>query len=94
MSAFSLLVDKYEAEIGAPTDGRSDKKARTEEMPERYAELRLMLSDIDGMLGTLRDKSEAHRLMVDSYFAARRIGGHPGENGEDEPPTPPTPPTP
>ena len=93
VSAFTPLVEKYRQELGAPTDARADKKAMTAEMPQRYAELRTMLTDIDGMMSTLRDKSEAHRLMVDSYFAARRIGGHPGED-EENGATPPAPPTP
>ena len=59
-----------------------------------------MLGDIDGMTATLHDKSEAHRLIVAGYLAARRMGGHPGDSGdsgdsgEDENPTTPNPPAP
>lgn len=95
VTALGARVATYEAEMGRPSDARSDKKAMTAQLRPRYAELRALLADIDGLMPMLRDRSEAHTLFVDSYFNARRIGGHAGEedeggNGNTPPPKPPT----
>lgn len=94
VTAYSQLVDAYDQQIGAPTDARSDRKSMTSQLRGRYAELREMLTDIDGMMETLRPKSDAHNLFVEGYVAARRIGGYSANGGDEEPSTPPAPPTP
>jgi hypothetical protein len=86
-------VTKYGELIGVPTDKRSDKKTITAQLRGRYAALRGLLVDIDGMMHTVRAGGDAQEAMVAGYFDNRRIGGHPGD-GEDPEPTTPTPPSP
>lgn len=65
VTALGARVATYEAEMGRPSDARSDQKAMTAQLRPRYAALRALLADIDGLMPMLRDRGEAHTLFVD-----------------------------
>lgn len=98
LTAFSPLVDTYDAEIANPGAARGGRKARTDSLRPAYAAADDDLYDIDDFIEALRDQSEPHRLFVETYFNLRQIGGGGSDGGagmnkgETTPPSTPTPP--
>lgn len=88
------VIDDYQVIIGGPGAARAGRKAKTAALRPRYRVVDGLLEDIDDLIIALKNKSDAHRLFVESYFNARRIGGHTPPDEEENPPASPTPPTP
>ncbi len=97
LTAFSPLVDAYEAEIAKPGVAKGGRKAMTDSLRPAYHAADEDLYDIDDFIEALRHQSEAHGHFVETYFNLRHIGGGGSDGGagmnkgEPSEPTPPTP---
>ena len=95
VTAFSPLVSAYESEIANPGTAKGGRKARTDSLRPAYHAADEDLYDIDDFIEALRDKSEAHRHFVETYFNIRHIGGGGSDGGagmNKGPASPPPPP--
>ncbi len=94
VTAFSPLVSAYESEIANPGTAKGGRKARTDSLRPAYHAADEDLYDIDDFIEALRDKSEAHRHFVETYFNIRHIGGGGSDGGAGMNKGPATPSTP
>ncbi len=85
------LVDDYDDVIGAPRSARGERKAKTTGLRPRFRVVDGILEDIDDLIIGLRGESDATELFVDTYFNARKIGGHSSTSDAATPTTPGTP---
>lgn len=81
LTAFSPLVDAYDAELAEPALAKGGRKTQTDSLRPAYHAADEDLYDIDDFIEALRAKSEAHRVFVETYFNIRAIGGGGSDGG-------------